>query len=444
VRKAVRRNGAKLVTLTSRPSALDSNAVAAVRFAPGAGAAALTALAAELGSVRAPGAARLHTRAGLQPGALDATVEVLREARDVVILWGERLSDGERGDAGLDALLAVAGALRVAGFDESGLLEVPAAANARGMREAGVLPTLGPGLADAPVAGMGAAQIAGALSAGELTALVLLHADPLATHPERARWEAALHSADTVIAFTDFMTDALRENATVVFPAESHAEKEGTLTHPDGRIQRVRQAIGKQGEIRSEWAVLAELGARCGAGLGEGSPGTPNPSTGSPLASAAMATAALAEAVPFYAGLTLEEIGGRGVRWQDRDAAAKLPAAEVPENELVQPPELPEGLRLGIAATLWAGPTVEHAPSLRFLSPSQRAELAPADARRIGVRSGDEVEVAADGTSVRATVALRQAMPPGSVFLVSGTAEDNATTLSNGVPRVVQVSKTTA
>jgi anaerobic selenocysteine-containing dehydrogenase len=58
------------------------------------------------------------------------------------------------------------------------------------------------------------------------------------------------------------------------------------------------------------------------------------------------------------------------------------------------------------------------------------------------VTSGDEVEVTADGASVRATVALRQAMPPGSVFLIAGTASDNATALTNGVPRVVEVAKT--
>ena len=53
----------------------------------------------------------------------------------------------------------------------------------------------------------------------------------------------------------------------MVFPAESNAEKEGTLTHPDGRVQRVRQAIGHLGEVRPGWWVLAELADRCGAGL---------------------------------------------------------------------------------------------------------------------------------------------------------------------------------
>ncbi|MEJ7789216.1 MAG: NADH-quinone oxidoreductase subunit NuoG [Thermoleophilaceae bacterium] len=441
VRKAVRRNGTKLVTLTSRPSTLDPNSTASVRFAPGAAEAALAALAAELGSPRAPDASRLGSRAGLAPGAMASVAAALKDAGDVVILWGERISHGERGEAALDALLAVAGALNVAVLGESGMIEVPAATNARGMREAGVLPAVGPGLADPPNAGMGAQEIAGALADGDLTTLLLLHADPLVTHPERGKWEAALEAAASVIAFTDFVTPTMEEHATVIFPAESHAEKEGTLTHPDGRVQRQRQAIGKQGEIRSEWGVLADLAERCGAGLGKDSAGMPNPSGGA-LLSAPMVTSALANAVPFLAGLTLEEVGGRGVRWQDRDAASRLTAAEVPDTELSQPPELPEGMHLGTVASLWSGAAVEHAPSLHFLVPTQRAELSPTDAHRIGVTSGDEVEVTAGGTSVRATVALRQAMPPGSVFLVTGTAQDNATALTNGVPRVVEIAKT--
>ena len=82
----------------------------------------------------------------------------------------------------------------MAGKEESGLIEVPAATNGRGMREVGVLPELGPGLADAPEAGMGRRDRPGAGRRRAAT-LVLLHADPLATHPERAVWEAALGRA---------------------------------------------------------------------------------------------------------------------------------------------------------------------------------------------------------------------------------------------------------
>ncbi len=98
-------------------------------------------------------------------------------------------------------------------------------------------------------------------------------------------------------------------------------------------------------------------------------------------------------------------------------------------------------MRLGAAPSLWAGQVTAHAPSLRFLAPVQRAELAPTDAERLGLEQGDDVMVTAGDESVRASVALRQAVSPGSVFLTTGTAEDNATALMNGVPRTVEVRK---
>ena len=127
------------------------------------------------------------------------------------------------------------------------------------------------------------------------------------------------------------------------------------------------------------------------------------------------------------------------MRWQERGAALRLPAAEIPGARLEAPPELPGGMRLGVAPSLWSGAVTRHAPSLKFLAPVQRAELSPADGQRIGVGAGDEVEVSAGGQQLRATVALRQAVPPGNVFLTAGTDEANATALMNGVAPTVEV-----
>jgi NADH-quinone oxidoreductase subunit G len=219
----------------------------------------------------------------------------------------------------------------------AGLLEIPAGSNGRGLREAGVLPNAGPGLSeldDAP--GKDAHAIAEDLAGGELAALYLFQVDPLhelpdrqiadpvaaapsrngelaAAHPgspDRELWERALERTSTVIAHTTFMTEGIREHADVVFPAEAYAEKEGTIVHPDGRLQRLRPAVARVGEFGSTlagWQVLVEVASRLGLELD--------------VANGSMASQQLFDAIPFYAGLTLEEIGGRGVRWQERDAA---------------------------------------------------------------------------------------------------------------------------
>jgi len=407
VRKAVRRNNARLVVASSRPSTLDPAAGAALRFAPRGAEAAMAALAAALGSPRAGAsldelARRAGATAGFIPGrvhvgrgngasaaggadAVRAAADLVRDAGDVVVICGERVFGGERGAEAGEALLAVAAALGVTDRAESGLIAIPAETNGRGLREVGCSATLEPGLADA-------ATPADPDSARG--ALLLLESD--AVEPDMAR-------ASSVIAFARFHSEALDSQADVIFPAEIYAEKEGTMTHPDGRVQRVRQALGRPGEVRPGWSVLAELCERLGAGTG--------------ALSSPMVTALIVEAVPFYAGLTLDEIGGDGLRWQERDAASALPAAELSTEPLAEPPEPRDGLALAGAPTLWTGPEVEYSPSLRFLATGEKAWLSVEDARRLGIDSGDELELSVNGDRVSATAIVRTAVPPGSVFL---------------------------
>jgi NADH-quinone oxidoreductase subunit G len=433
VRKAVRRNGARLVVASSRPSTLDPAADTALRFAPGAAEAALAALASALGSERASGAsldelaARASVTQGFVPGrpqvmqvnggaggagsgaggggstgggngaggrngagarsadAVRAAAEVLRDAGDVVVICGERILGGARGAQAGEALLAVAAALGISDRAESGLIAIPGDTNGRGLREVGCSPTLAPGLLDAETAGD---------PESARGALLLLETD--APEPELAR-------ARAVIAFARFHTDPLDSHADVVLPAEIYPEKDGTITHPDGRVQRLRQALGRPGDVRPGWSVLVELCERLGAGTG--------------AMSSPMVTALVADAVPFYAGLTLDEIGGDGVRWQDRDAASALPAAELSTEPLADPPAAQKGLVLAGAPTLWAGPEVEYSPSLRFLATGEKAWLSVEDARRLGVESGEEVELSVDGRQLSATAIVRTSVPAGSVFL---------------------------
>src|SRR4029077_14551490 len=116
---------------------------------------------------------------------------------DIVILWGERALDADA----LGCLLSIADRLGLSGRDGAGLLEIPAGANGRGLREAGALPGSGPGYADlGGDEGRGAAAIAQAVLDGDVTALYLFGTDPVRDQPNRALWELALHGAGLVVA----------------------------------------------------------------------------------------------------------------------------------------------------------------------------------------------------------------------------------------------------
>jgi NADH-quinone oxidoreductase subunit G len=206
-------------------------------------------------------------------GKLAEALAVAGAGSEVVVLWHERLTVGPDGERAARALLELASTLSLAGSENSGLLEIPAHANGRGLREAGVLPNAGPGLSDLAEEGLDAPGIADALTAGELSALYLLDVDPLAgpsplpssehIHSpwtaHRAQWEAALERASTVIAHATFLTDGVRAHANVVFPALAYPEKNGTIVHPDGLVQRLRPAVRRPGDARAETDVLGEL-----------------------------------------------------------------------------------------------------------------------------------------------------------------------------------------
>jgi NADH-quinone oxidoreductase subunit G len=411
LRKAVRNSGTRLVIASDRPTALDGGAEETARYAPGEAAAFLEALEAELAPDSAPeGPHRADAeRIGgeLRPGK-------------TLIIWGERVGRGPAGVVALDALRNCAHLLDCAA-EGAGILSVPDGANARGVREVGCLPAAGPGLA--PVdRGRDLEQIKQGLLGAELDAVILLHADPVRDLPDGPGWAKALNQARTVIAISSFDDDSTKA-ANIVLPAEAYAEREGTVTHPDGRLQRLRPAVPRPGLVRPIWQVLVELSAALGHET--------------EIDSASEALDAIADSVPFYAGLTPDEIGGTGVRWQDREAASAFAIGDrhsplatrhsggVPNG----------GLRLGTYRNLWAGEVTDRNVALRFLAPEQQIELAPADAERLELSNGDQVEVRSNGSSVRARVALRERMRPGAAFLIEGTAENNANAL-NGAETV--------
>ncbi|MBN9622916.1 MAG: molybdopterin-dependent oxidoreductase, partial [Actinobacteria bacterium] len=196
--------------------------------------------------------------------------ESLRDAGKVVVVWGERI-----GAAATSALVTLADALAVDGPKSAdiernsahqqgvGLLEVPDTTNARGLREAGVLPDAGPGLAALAINGHGTEEIRAALIDGDLDGLILVGVDPLRDFADTSAWEEAINAAGFVVAFSTFDT-ATAKKADVLFPLETHAEKDGTVTHPDGRLQRVRPAAGRPGDIRPGWQTLANLSLALG------------------------------------------------------------------------------------------------------------------------------------------------------------------------------------
>jgi NADH-quinone oxidoreductase subunit G len=381
IRKGIRRRGVKLAVASAHPTALDPSAQAVVRFAPGGGEGFLVSLDAVLsgdeGNIGG-GASAAGTKAG--------DVRALRDllSGDVVIVYGERLLGSEQA---AQALLNIASRLGLRGQDGSGLLCLPDTTNGRGIAEAG---------------------FAGGDFPEDPAAVYLLHVDPLRQFGDRERWEKILGApATTVIAHESVLTPTIEAFADVVFPAEAYPEKEGTIVHPDGRVQRLRPAIGRSGDVRATWQVIAEVAGRTGLDLG--------------VRAGAMASQQLFDAVPRYRGLTLDKLAGRGLRPEGE------PGEEWTPQTLSVPAAAPaasgDTLRLGTFRTLWASKEVDVSPALAFARPDPVVELSPADAERIGVGHGDQVELGSNGTRLRGRTVVRAAIPAGTVFVPEGVGD---------------------
>ncbi len=425
IRKAIRRNGARLVVATERPTALDGGAEAIARYAPGQA----THFIGEM-TAAVRGAENVATPAA----------ETLRDAGKVVVVWGERI-----GAAATDALVRLGDALGVTEADGAGLLEIPEATNARGLREAGVIPDAGPGLA-ALAGGRATEEIRQALIDGDLDGVILVGVDPLRDFGDTAAWTKALDAAEFVVAFSTFTT-ATAAKADVLFPLETHAEKDGTVTHPDGRLQRVRPAAGRPGDIRPGWQTLANLSLAIGHDTG--------------VTSQPTAFTALTSAIPFYASITDADIGGRGVRWQETESASSLPSSTASAGSPASPADAPSSaadagadsqdtqrerasgesvpvaganttLALGTYKDIWSGPITELNPPLKFLQPSQHLELSPEDADRLSIATGDKVRVTQGAGSIEATALIKERTPEGVCFLAEGIPGANANSLLNG------------
>jgi NADH-quinone oxidoreductase subunit G len=437
IRKGVRRRRVQLAIATARPSALDVNAKLVARYPPGEEEAFLAELVAVL-------------RGETGADDVNALASLLRDGgEDIVIVWGERIAPGAAA-----LLLTLAEDLGLDKRDGAGLLEIRAGANGRGLQEAGVLPDAGPGYTDVEFPGLGAAAIARAAADGELTAVYLFQTDPVRDLADSALWNLALHRAGLVVAHASVLTDGVREHANVVFPAESYAEKDGTVVHPDGRLQRLRSAIAHPGDVRAGWSVLADVARRNDLDLN--------------VLTSGMAFEQLVHAVPFYKDLTLEEIGGHGIRWQEREQASAMasgqphaalatgasgPAeaarAERPSNGLAPAARSASRLadsggarvirlQLGTYRPIWASPEVEISPALHYTVAHQQVELAPADARRLGITNGEAVQISQNGTRLRAPAAVRTRVPEGMAFLADGIASDSANALTK---REIEVQK---
>ncbi|MFO7766646.1 MAG: molybdopterin-dependent oxidoreductase [Pelovirga sp.] len=291
----------------------------------------------------------------------------------------------------------------IAGRDGSGLYLCGEKANSQGAIDLGILP--GP-------AGLGAQQMLGAAAEGKLPALYLVGEDPLVTYPNRDLVEKAIDKTFLVVQDL-FLTETARY-ADVVLPAASFAEKEGTFTNAERRIQRVRAGIKSPGEAKSDFAIFQQLLGR----LGKDAP-----------ADAAAAFTDLAAEVTSYGGIEFEKIGPQGEVWGGETLApAKKQLVPVAAGE-----PLSADYQLLVGSALYhSGSISTRAKGPTSVCPEAYIEFSREDAATFDVKTDDVIKLTVGEKAIKSKVKVDNRLPQGVLFAPYHFAELELNKIYNG------------
>jgi NADH-quinone oxidoreductase subunit G len=371
VRRAAQELGKTLVVVHPRATGLDDRATHKLTYRPGGGFALLDELA---------------------EGKHQHVADALSVDKAVAIVGIASVADGPR-------LAESAAALVRQKAGSAVILPLASRSNIFGALDMGLAPDLLPGRVAAEKPGKGTAEIMDGLEKGDIRGLVLVGADPLRDMPDARKAADGLFAAEYVVAIDLFHNDSNAE-ADVILPATGFAEKEGTITNVEGRVQKVNRMRPGPGSARPDWSIIDDLSSYMGSPLG--------------LASAEVIAKEIAETLPVYEGVTHDRL-----EWDERDGIVVRNGSLDHIPVALEGPSSP-GARFVLhqARTMYDdGVRLRHSPSLHHLAPGTVVHINPADAPAIGAQEGSRVTLTTSRGEGEFTAILDELTPSGVVYV---------------------------
>jgi formate dehydrogenase major subunit len=279
-------------------------------------------------------------------------------------------------------------------------------------------------------AGLTVTEMVDAGGRGQLRALYILGEDPAMTEPDANHTRASLAACE-FLALQEIFPSETAVFADVLLPASAFAEKSGTFTNTERRVQLVRQAIDPPGEARADWQIIAEVAKRLLAELELAPTG---PHAGWEYASAADIMREIAALTPSYTGVSHERLArgdrlqwpvpseqhagtpilhvGRFVRGKGRfHVVEQLPPQEQPDTDY------PFVLTTGRVLYHWHGGELSRrSQSLLAESPEPLVEISPEDAGRLHVATGMAIRIVSRRGQMLARASVSERVACGVVF----------------------------
>ena len=268
---------------------------------------------------------------------------------------------------------------------------------------------------------------------GKIKSLYIIGENPMMSDPDLNHVEASLNNLDFLVVQDLFLTETALL-ADVVLPAAAYAEKDGTFTNTERKVQRIRKAVEPPGNAKPDWQILCDLASEMGT----------------PMAydSASSVFEEIAQTTPSYRGISYERIQDDGLHWpcpdtdhpgtqilhKDRFTRGKglfhaveyLPPAEVPDEQY------PLFLTTGrILYHYHTGTMTMKSTGLNVLAPECFAQISPHDASSLGIKDKENIRLATRRGEITARARISKRIAKGTVFVPFHYSHAAANRLTN-------------
>jgi formate dehydrogenase alpha subunit len=291
-------------------------------------------------------------------------------------------------------------------------------------------------------AGLTITEMIDGILQGKIKALYLIGENPILSEPDASHVSEALPKLEFFVAQDIYLTEAA-ELADVVLPGTSFAEKDGTFTNTERRVQRVRKAIKPIGNSRADWLITCQIAQRMG-------------DKGFDFEHPSQIMDEIARLTPSYGGISYEHLENGGLQWpcptQEHPGTPILHSQQFTRGrgkfiplEYKPPMELPDDeypLMLTTGRSLFhfhTGTMTRKVKGLNIFRGEEMVEINPEDASRFSIADGERVRVLSRRGQVTTRAKMTEVSPPGVVFMTFHFAESPVNILTN--PAVDPVSK---
>jgi len=351
-------------------------------------------------------------------------------ASRAAIVYGTGITQHATGTSGVGALANLALLTGNVGRKGGGIYALQRANNGQGACDMGTLPRFLPGYqsvtdaqarqrfekywgASLPGAGSTALEMIEQAKKGKVRGMYITGENPVLSFPNARLVTEALASLDFLVVQDMFLTETARL-ASVILPAASFAEKEGTFTSFEGRVNRLHKAIEPAGESLPDWEIIVRLASKMGHAL--------------PFASLQDVMNEIEELVPSYETYsdsdkqdesayaeTVRTSGSRLLKGFARFSTVEY-SPQVRARKSDYPFNLLTGSALYHSGT---GTRSSRARRLKRFAPRSSVEMCEFDAKKLAVTDGDEVKVISAFGEVTTAVKITGTLRKGMLFMPS-------------------------